>query len=87
MGRSKQAARDVERAKEKLQVLKRKLEQLEEDFREDTERVASALDPATAELDRITIRPLKKNIRVRMVALAWLPYWASDTGYDVRPAH
>ncbi|MBN1151917.1 MAG: ATP-binding protein [Dehalococcoidia bacterium] len=87
MGRTKQATRDVERAKEKLDVAKAKLKQIEEDFREDTERVASAFDPSIADLDRVTIRPMKKDIRVRMVTLAWLPHWASDTGYDVRPAY
>lgn len=37
-------------------------------------------DPSTEELQKISIRPAKKDILVRFVALAWLPYWQSQDG-------
>jgi hypothetical protein len=64
-----------------------KLEQLEEDFREDSEQIAEQFDPDNAELEHVIIRPKKKDIRVRMVALAWLPHWESDDARDISPAY
>jgi hypothetical protein len=31
-------------------------------------------------LDRITIRPAKKDIIVRLVSLTWLPHWQTPDG-------
>ena len=87
VGRSRKEARDVERARERMQALRDKLDQLEEDFREDSEQIAEQFDPDNAELEHITIRPKKKDIRVRMVALAWLPHWARNDGSDIEPAY
>ena len=87
VGRSRKEARDVDRARERLDVLKDKLEQLEEDFREDSEQIAQQFDPENADLEHITIRPKKKDIRIRMVALAWLPHWQSNDGRDIEAAY
>ncbi|MFC2008745.1 helicase HerA domain-containing protein [Chloroflexota bacterium] len=87
VGRTRNAGRDVDRARERLVVLKEKLDQLEEDFREDSERIAEQFDLENAEFEHVTMRPKKKDIRVRMVALAWLPHWESENGGDVSPAY
>jgi len=87
VGRGRKEARDVERARERLMAMREKLERLEEDFREDSEQIAEQFDPDNAELEHVIIRPKKKDIRIRMVALAWLPHWESDDGRDIRPAY
>jgi hypothetical protein len=87
VGRGRKEAKDVDRAKERLMALRERLEQLEEDFREDSEQIAEQFDPDNAELEHVIIRPKKKDIRVRMLALAWLPHWQSTDGRDVSPAY
>lgn len=51
------------------------------------EKEMAALDGgADAEtLQHVTFKPKKANIKVQIVALAWLPYWVDDAG-EATPA-
>ncbi len=64
---------DVERSKETVEALNAQLEKLEEDFRADTESLAERYDPDLQSLETVSLRPLKQNIQVRVMTLAWLP--------------
>jgi hypothetical protein len=65
---------DVGIAKEKARALERELADLETELREEVADLEREYDPKTAELETIEIKPYKKNIDVKAVALLWLPY-------------
>jgi len=79
-GRIMKEKEDVDRAKETVQTYQQRLQELETEFKTETDRLSGKTDPATEELQKISIRPAKKDILVRFVALAWLPYWQSRDG-------
>jgi len=79
-GRIMKEKEDVDRAKETVQSYQQRLQELETEFKTETDQLSSKTDPATEELQKISIRPAKKDILVRFVALAWLPYWQSQDG-------
>ncbi len=85
-GRTMREGQDIARAEESRDALKKRMQQLEEDFRADADRIGAGPDPATATLERVTLRPTKTNVVVRVVALGWLPYWQREGGGDIRPA-
>ncbi len=79
-GRIMKEAQDVERAKETLATYQQRLRELEDEFRAEVQELQSRVDPLTEELERVTVRPAKKDISVRLVALAWVPAWQSPDG-------
>jgi len=85
-GRTMKEGKDIGRAEESLDALKKRMAQLEEDFRADADRIGADADPAKASLERVTLRPSKTNVVVRVIALGWLPYWQREGGGEVRPA-
>jgi len=85
-GRTMKEGKDIGRAEESLDALKKRMAQLEEDFRADADRIGADADPVKAPLERVTLRPSKTNVVVRVIALGWLPYWQREAGGEVRPA-
>lgn len=79
-GRIMKEKQDVDRAKETVAAHQQRLQELEDQFEAETEQLAGKIDPATEPLDKISIRPAKKDIIVRMVSLAWLPFWKTPDG-------
>jgi len=71
---------DVNRAKETVETRQQALDQLEQEFKAEMDELASRIDPATEELQKISLRPAKKDISVKLVGLAWLPYWRAQDG-------
>ena len=76
---------DVDRAKETVTAHQQRLDEIEAEFKAETDDLAAKGDPATEQLDKISIRPAKKDIQVRFVGLAWLPHWQSPDG-KISPA-
>lgn len=74
-GRIMKEKQDVERAQDTVAAYQQRLEELEKEFKAETDELTSKTDPNLEELQRITLRPAKKDITVKLVALAWLPYW------------
>ncbi len=85
-GRTMREGQDIDRAEESRDALKKRMQQLEDDFRADADRIGAGPDPSAATLDRLTLRPTKANVVVRVVALGWLPYWQREGGGDLRAA-
>jgi hypothetical protein len=85
--RAMKEKQDVGRAAESLQALKHKLDILEEDFKADVEQLGDTSAALNEPLERVTLRPYKKDIDVKLVALGWIPRWQSRDGTDVRPAY
>ncbi|MDW7728931.1 MAG: DUF87 domain-containing protein [Bacillota bacterium] len=79
-GRAMSKQEDIKRAAETLEVHRQQLHDLEAEFKRETDLLAAAMDPLTEELDQFTVKPLKKDILLKMFALAWLPYRRTAAG-------
>lgn len=76
---------DVGRAEESVEAVQAQLRALEEQIQEELAAGAAKTDPATEELEHLTIKPKKTNIQVRAVVLAWAPH-TIDTSGSLTPA-
>jgi hypothetical protein len=81
-GRVLKERQDVGRAQDNVEALRRQLVELEAEFKAEAESVVS---PGAESIQPITVRPAKQNILVKLVALAWTPWWKTATG-ERRPA-
>jgi hypothetical protein len=84
-GRSMKEAQDVERAEDSAAAVMQKLVDLEAEFKAETASLERSLDPQTEQLDKVSLRPTKANIAVKLLTLAWAPYWYDSQG-GIRPA-
>ena len=75
-------ATDVGRAQENVQAVQDQLQELDAQFKAEVAALASNLDPTTEVLERIPLRPKKTDVKPRLVALAWAPYWRLPTGVE-----
>jgi hypothetical protein len=73
VGRSMKEAEDIERAKQTFAAIQEQQRQLEEELRTETAALESRTDVATEKLERITVKPKKANVAVKLVALVWAP--------------
>ncbi|MFO0968388.1 MAG: DUF87 domain-containing protein [Gemmataceae bacterium] len=80
VGRSMKEARDVEYAKQSAEVLQSKLADLEQEFKDELDKLTERLDASTLALTQTTIKPKRTNVQARAVALVWLPCWRSADG-------
>jgi len=71
---------DVNRARDSVATHQQTLQELEEEFKAEMDELSARIDPATEELQRLSLRPAKKDISVKLVGLAWLPYWRAQDG-------
>ena len=71
VGRTMKEAEDIERAKQNVAALEEQRKQLEAEFAAETAALDAANDVATETLDKITIKPKKSNITVKLVGLVW----------------
>jgi len=74
MGRAYKESQDVARASETLEAMEQQRAGLEAEFQAEAVALQSSLDPVSAALETIVVRPKKTAIAVRLVALAWAPY-------------
>ncbi|MEJ2721129.1 MAG: ATP-binding protein, partial [bacterium] len=84
IGRSAKEAGDVERARSRLEELRSQLDQLHTEFNREVERLDVTLDPELTDLERVTLKPRKKDIVVGLLCLARVPHRQTQTG-DVIP--
>ncbi len=80
VGRTMKEAGDIARAKETVVARQRELEELDAEFREEIEALEDKFDPMAEELEEVEVRPLKKDIAVGLVSLAWVPRWQDARG-------
>ncbi len=79
-GRAMQQSSDVGRAKETVETYQKQLDDLNAQFKEETDLLAGKIDPTLETLDTVVIRPKKTDIAVQLVALVWAPYRTNDRG-------
>jgi hypothetical protein len=85
VSRSMREAEDVDRAEENVAAIAQRLADLEAEFKSETSDLERSFDPQTEELNKVSLKPKKVNIDVKLVALAWAPYWRDAQG-GVKPA-
>jgi hypothetical protein len=76
-GRVLKEREDVGRAQENVEALQQQLADLEAEFKSEAE--SAALTGAES-IQPFTIKPTKQNISVKLVDLAWAPWWKTATG-------
>ncbi|HSS30378.1 MAG TPA: ATP-binding protein, partial [Nitrospiraceae bacterium] len=79
-GRAIKESQDVGRAEENVEALQQQLADLEAQFKSESESLAAATDPLNEKFESIAIRPTKSNIAIKLVTLAWSPYWRDGRG-------
>jgi len=75
VGRSMRETQDVERAQDNVAAISQKLADLEADFQAETRALERSFDPQTEQLETVSLKPTKANITVKVLTLAWAPYW------------
>jgi hypothetical protein len=75
VGRSMKESEDVGRAQDNVAAIDQKLADLNEEFKDETEKLEQSYDPQTEELGKVSLKPTKTNIAVKFLALVWAPYW------------
>ncbi len=78
-------SQDIKQAQETVATYQQRMQELESSLKAETEELAAKSDPLTEELEKVTVRPAKKDITVRLATLVWLPNWQSPDG-TVTPA-
>ena len=73
-GRAYKQRRDVKIAEKKIADLEENIAELEAELQEEITELDTQFNPETVKLEKEIIKPYKKDIDVRTVALAWLPY-------------
>ena len=85
IGRAMKESKDVARAGDTVEALRQRLVDLDAQFQEDKDSLATQWEEDSAELESITVRPKKTNISIDLVSLVWMPYWEDSSG-DMTPA-
>lgn len=67
-------AQDVDRAQDNVESIAQKLADLEADFQGETRALEQSFDPQTEQLEKVSLKPTKANIAIKVLTLAWAPY-------------
>jgi hypothetical protein len=73
---------DVDRAQENVEAVSQKLADLEADFQAETKALEQSLDQQTEQLEKVSLKPTKANIAVKVLTLAWAPYWNDKPAWE-----
>ncbi|NLE15623.1 MAG: ATP-binding protein, partial [Spirochaetales bacterium] len=71
---------DISRAKETVEAYQAQLKALEESFEAEADALAKNLDPMNQSLTTLVLQPYKKDIQVKEVVFAWLPFRRDPAG-------
>lgn len=76
---SKQAS-DVGRVDETIEAIQAQMQDLDVQFQSETQALQAQSDPMNERLETISLKPKKKDINLRVIALAWTPQWRDERG-------
>jgi len=82
VGRSMKESQDVDRAEENVSAISQNLAELEAEFQSETAALERSLDPQTEQLEKVSLKPTKANIAIKLVTLAWAPYWDDKPAWE-----
>ena len=75
-------AQDIERAQDNVESIAQKLADLQADFQAETRALEQSFDPQTEQLEKVSLKPTKANIAVKVLTLAWAPYWNDKPAWE-----
>ena len=84
VSRSMREADDVDRAEDNVAAVTQRLADLEADFKAETDTLERSFDPQAEQLDKVSLKPTKANINVKLLTLVWAPY--SNDAQGPKPA-
>jgi hypothetical protein len=79
-GRVLKETQDVGRAKETVAAMDQAIADLDAQFKAEADALGASTDPLTETLETLALKPTRQNISVRLVTLAWTPYWRDRVG-------
>ncbi len=82
-GRMRKESGDVEHARELMQSVQRDIEELNVAFEADIAKLEENYDAQSEELDEVIIRARSMDIQVRLVGLAWTPFYRGGGGRNI----
>ena len=80
VSRSMKEASDVARAGETVEAIGQQIAEMNAEVESATQGLIAQQDTSTEQLEQVSVKPKKKDISVRLVSLAWLPYWRDSNG-------
>jgi hypothetical protein len=80
VGRTMKESQDVGRAEESVASITQQLADLDAQFKEETSALETSVDPQTEKLEKVSLKPTKTNISVKLLTLCWAPYWQDSQG-------
>lgn len=80
VSRSMKESGDVARAQETVEAVNQQLADLDAQFKAETESLQQSGDPQTEELEKVSLKPTKSNISVKLLTLVWAPQWRDAQG-------
>ncbi len=75
-----QARADVEESKETIADLEKQIQALAAEESAELEALTAKWSDLIDDVEEIAVRPRRTDVRVELLALAWLPHWQLDSG-------
>ena len=60
--------------------MQEQLEDLNAQFRAETVELESTLNAQTVELETEVVKPRRADVSIKLVSLAWVPFWQDSLG-------
>ncbi len=73
VGRTMKESGDVSRAQETVGAVQQQIDELNRQLQDEMANVEMQFDPQNAKLETISLRPKKTDVKIRIVALGWMP--------------
>ena len=80
VSRSMKEAEDVTRAQETVEAVAQQQSDLDAQFKAEMEKLDRSADLQTEILEKVSLKPTKANISIKLLTLAWAPYWHDEQG-------
>ncbi|HTG91103.1 MAG TPA: hypothetical protein VL866_00845 [Pyrinomonadaceae bacterium] len=68
------------RAQETLTIVNQQLLDLDGEFQAEAKTLEQSIDPQTEQLEKVSLKPKKTNITVKLLTFVWAPFWKSADG-------
>ena len=63
-----------------MEAMQAQIQELDAQFQAETQALQSQSDPMNERLETISLKPKKKDINLRVIALGWAPQWRDERG-------
>lgn len=78
-----QAKADVEESVEAIAAFKQELEALETQMAEELDDINEHWEDLADDIEEMTLKPLKKDVRADLFSVAWFPHWQVEIGGEL----